>query len=190
MRQQCAGFLLAHQAGVQRVGIGCAANHHARPQCGQPGKFGRAGDVGNKHFARHAEFTGCRRRGNARVAARCHDHAAGRNRLGQQAVEHAARLEAAAGLKVLQLEPDFGAVHTQRPAGQLPQRSFMNKVAVAPVERALTALYFIAINHHRRSAQLVQLTATEFQLLALCVQFEPLGQWKLDGFLHPVHLAD
>jgi hypothetical protein len=65
----------------------------------------------------HPSARGRCRRGNAGVAAGGHDHAAGRNRVGQQAVEHAARLEAAADLQVLQLQPDLGAADAQRTPG-------------------------------------------------------------------------
>ena len=82
------------------------------------------------------------------------------------------------------------AFHTQCLAGQLPQRCLMNKVSVALVKRALTALYFVAINVHDRLAGLVQLAAFDIKLLALRVESEALGQGKFDGFLYPVHFAN
>jgi hypothetical protein len=63
---------------------------------------------------------------DARVAARGRDHTRGRDRVRQQPVEHAACLEAARVLQVLQLEPDLehgrAGRQPERAARQLPQR--------------------------------------------------------------------
>jgi hypothetical protein len=59
--------------------------------------------------------------GDAGVAAGGDDHAAGRDVVGQQPVVHAAGLEAAGDLEVLQLEPDFGAGYAEGAAGELPE---------------------------------------------------------------------
>ena len=140
MRQQRAGFALARQAGLQRLA------HRPRPSTTTWAPSSRslaclAGlrHCGHEHFALHAERARRRRGGDAGIAAGGDDHAAGGNGVGQQAVEHAARLEAAAHLQMLQLEPDLGAVQAQRRAGQLPQRRATQEDAAWPLLEARAA---------------------------------------------------
>jgi hypothetical protein len=94
--------------------------------------LGRAGDLGQEDLATRAERT--RRMGHrdAGIAARGHHHAGRGHRQATHAVEHAARLEAAAELQVFELEPDLGHVEPELPAGQPPQRRAAHVAGDAP----------------------------------------------------------
>ena len=140
VHQHRAANPLALQTGFIGLGITFTCHGHCRAELAQPIALGLAGDGRYKHLAGHAQRLRRRRSGNARVATRGNDHAGSGNRLGQHAVEHAARLEAAAHLQVLELEPDLGAVHAHRPATQLPQWRFTQKVPPALVQPTYCAI--------------------------------------------------
>src|SRR6185369_9670790 len=77
------------------------------------------------------------------------DHAAGGNRVRQQAIEHAARLEAAARLQVLELQPDFGVRNTQRRAGQFPQWRAADEMGMVALEPRGDARDLVAVHSFR-----------------------------------------
>ncbi|ODV14151.1 MAG: hypothetical protein ABT20_00705 [Rubrivivax sp. SCN 70-15] len=122
VHQQRAAVALARQAGGERVGVGRAADDDARTQRRQRGALGGTADLGHEDLARHRQRTGRGGHRDAGIAAR-RDHDAGRRqRLRAHAVEHAARLEAARDLQLLELEPDLGDIEAERAPGQPPQR--------------------------------------------------------------------
>ncbi len=131
MGLQRARGLLAGHAGLKGLGIRGAGHHHLGPQGAQPGALGLGRDLGHEHLAAHAQGLGGGRHGNAGVAARGDDDAAVGHGIGQQAIEHAARLEAATHLQLLQLEPDLVAIHPQRAARQAQQRRGTQKARLA-----------------------------------------------------------
>ncbi|MDB5890361.1 MAG: hypothetical protein JWP47_1192 [Polaromonas sp.] len=131
-------------------------------------------------------------RGNPCVATRSHDDASLWNRVGQQAVKHAASLEAACGLKMLQLEPYLGAGNTQGLTRQLLECIFKNKVAVALMKSAQTAINFIATSHRKRprlSGCLMKPAVAHLQRMPERIELQALGQRKLNGFFNALHLA-
>ena len=111
-------------AGRQGLGIDRAGDHHAGAELFQPRALGRRDHRRHEDLGAHAERLGGGGGGDAGVAARGGDHARGRDPVGEQAVEHAARLEAAGALQLLELEPDLevGAGESQIAAAQHPQR--------------------------------------------------------------------
>ena len=140
VHQHRAAEFLTRQAGFIGLGITFTCHGHCRAKLAQPITLGLARDGRHKHLAGHAQRLRRRRSRNAGIAARGNDHAGRGNRLGQHAVEHATRLEAAAHLLVLELEPDLGAVHAHRLAAQLPQWRFTQKVPPALVQPAYCAI--------------------------------------------------
>ena len=136
MREKRAGDLLARKTSLQRISVTCTRHHNMRAQFSELGPLGQAGNFWHKHFAAHPKFFGSCGRGNSCVTARRHNHAAFRNRVGQQAIKHAACFKTASCLHMLQLEPDFLTIQPQRFAGQLPERCFKNKVLVTYIELA------------------------------------------------------
>jgi hypothetical protein len=104
VHHQGAGRGGAGLAGGARLVIGGAAHHQPGAVALDAGALGRAGQLRHEDLGRHAERP--RRMGHRRavVAARGGDHACARRRHGEHAVEGAARLEAAGGLKQLQLQ--------------------------------------------------------------------------------------
>ena len=127
---QGASGLLARHTSIISLGVGCAGHDDLGSQCAQAGALGLRRHLGHKHLAAHAQSLGRSRHGNTGVAARGDDHAAVGHRIGQQAVQHAARLEAAAHLQMLQLQPDLCTVHPQGGAGQTQQRRAAQKMGL------------------------------------------------------------
>ena len=122
MRQQRAGRALALDAGLEGFRVDAPGHHDCGAQLAQLRLLGRAAHRGHEHLARHAQRLRGGRCRDAGIAARSDDHAAGGNGVGQQPVQHAAGLETAAGLQLLQLQPDLGTVDAECSAWQFPQR--------------------------------------------------------------------